>query len=808
MSDNKSLELAWKFVNETNQNIFLTGKAGTGKTTFLHRLRESSEKRMVVVAPTGVAAINAKGMTIHSFFQLPFGPIPPDGSSTGRMSMKFSRNKIDLIKTLDLLVIDEISMVRADVLDAIDSVLRRFRNKSLSFGGVQVLMIGDLQQLAPVIKDDEWNILKSFYKTGYFFGSKVFSESNALTIELTHIYRQESKEFIEILNGIRNNSIETIRLEQLNKRYLPDFNPEDSAGYITLTTHNYRADKMNREKLDEINESARTYRATIEGNFSEYMFPTHEKLSFKKGAQVMFIKNDSSPEKRYFNGKIGRIVNLYSDEIHVQCEGENQVIVTKPEIWENVKYSMDSETKNIREEIAGSFTQIPLRLAWAITIHKSQGLTFDKIIVDAEDAFAHGQTYVALSRCRTLEGIVLLSPISKNSVICDMEVSGFTAQAIENSPDEPQFSKARRRYQLDLVYELFDLYPFLNPIKRLVKILESNAFTVKGNVLEKLESIQSDGIIPLLKINAKFKEQIEALNESVMLQESEVFQNRFIKGVAYFRNHIEENIQKQLDELEFSTDNKDVEKDLEKQLEELEFLLFAKMACFNALKNGFSVTEYLAIRARSSIRETKSKRIKKRDVTQIKHHPELFKNLRKMRLLLSEQHDIPPFQIFSQESLYELCEFLPVSKKQLRTISGIGKVRLEKYGETILKIINDYCEEKNISKPKETPKRITGTAEMSFSMFKDGKDIQRIAKERKLTEGTIQNHLIPYLESGEIDILELMEESKYRELSTLMETIEFSGFKELKEKIDSKFSYADLRMVQSVLRKNREEQLD
>lgn len=808
MAINEQLDLAWKFVNETNQNIFLTGKAGTGKTTFLHRLKEESLKRMVVVAPTGVAAINAKGMTIHSFFQLPFGPIPPDGSSAGRMSIKFSKNKINIIKSLDLLVIDEISMVRADVLDAIDSVLKRFRNKMLPFGGVQILMIGDLQQLAPVIKDDEWNLLRNFYDTGYFFGSKSFTESKVVTIELTHIYRQESKAFIDILNAIRNNSISSNLLNQLNQRYISRFKSEDAAGFITLTTHNYRADKINREKLDRLTDAARTYRAKISGNFSENIYPTHGELTFKKGAQVMFIKNDSAPEKRYFNGKIGRIVNLYSDEIHIQCEGDDDVIVTKPEIWENIKYSIDATTKNIKEDVAGSFTQMPLRLAWAVTIHKSQGLTFDKIIVDAEDAFAHGQTYVALSRCRTLEGIVLLNPISGNNVICDEKVTDFTVEATKSSPDKSDFSKARQRYQLELVFELFDLYPFLQPIKRMMKILENHASNIKGNSIEKLDAIQNEGVIPLLKINSKFKEQIETLNEQTILEESEVFQNRFKKGVVYFQNHMAENIQKHLDELQFLTDNKEIEKDINKQLDELEFLVLMKTICLKELQKGFSVNDYISIRAKVTLRESKPKKSKKRAVTQTKNHPELFNDLRKLRMLLSEQNDVPPFQIFTQESLYEMCEILPVTKQQLRTISGIGKVRLEKYGEAILEKINAYCEKKNISKTEEFTVKPPPTAEISYSLFKEGKDISTIAKERELTEGTIQNHLVPYLASGEIDILELMDESKYHELSALMKTIDFSGFKDLKEKIDPKFSYSDLRMVQTVLNKDREQQLD
>lgn len=809
MTTNGPLELAWKFVNQTNRNIFLTGKAGTGKTTFLHRLKEESLKRMVVIAPTGVAAINAKGMTIHSFFQLPFGPIPPDGSATGRMSMKFSKNKINIIKSLDLLVIDEISMVRADVLDAIDAVLKRFRNKTLPFGGVQVLMIGDLQQLAPVIKDEEWLLLKPFYSTGYFFGSRIFTESKALTIELTHIYRQESKNFIEILNAIRNDSITPELLSRLNARYIPNFNAEDADGFITLTTHNYRADRINNEKLENLEGSSQTYKAKTEGNFSEYLYPTHAELDFKVGAQVMFIKNDSNPEKRYFNGKIGQIIRMYSDEIHIQCEGEEEVIVTTPEIWENIRYSIDSNTKNIQEDVAGRFSQMPLRLAWAVTIHKSQGLTFDKIIVDAEDAFAHGQTYVALSRCRTLEGIVLSKPISGNNVICDEKVTSFTAEAIENEPDEKAFYDSQRNYQLHLIYEVFDFYEFVKPLERIEKILRNHPpNSIKGNLLEKINEIRNNGIIPLLKINTKFKEQIEKLNLEATFEEAEDFQIRFKKGITYFQNHCSENIKAHFDTLEFSTDNKEIEKDIEKQLDLLDDLFYLKTTCLTGLEDGFSVSEYIDLRAKASIKEEIKKKTKKRDVTQTTDHPELFKDLRKLRMLLAERDGVRPYQIFTQESLFELCEILPITKKQLRTISGIGPVRLEKYGADILKMIQVYHDKKGLEKNEEVILKTPPTAEISYQLFRQGKDLSTIAQERNLKEGTIQNHLLNYISSGDIDVLELMEKSKFSELKNLMITLEYSGLKELKDQIDPKYSYSDLRLVRTVLDKEHEQKTE
>ncbi len=405
MGSNKELELAWDFVTNTNRSIFLTGKAGTGKTTFLHRLKKDTLKRLVVVAPTGVAAINAKGITIHSFFQMPFGPILPDTDldNTTSFNKKFSKTKINIIKSMDLLVIDEISMVRADLLDGIDKTLRRFRNRNKVFGGVQVLMIGDLQQLSPVIRDNEWDLLKHVYSNGFFFSSQAFQECHAITIELKHIYRQENPKFIEILNEIRNNVLSVAAAEELNKRFIPNFTPEPDAGYISLTTHNNKAEATNKTELDKLTTKEFIYNAKVEGKFPEFSYPNSESLKLKVGAQVMFIKNDTCADKRYFNGKIGKVIHLERDEVVVHCPDDDFNINTTPEVWENINYTLDAKTNAITEDKIGAFTQIPLRLAWSITIHKSQGLTFERAIIDAESAFAHGQTYVALSRCKSLE---------------------------------------------------------------------------------------------------------------------------------------------------------------------------------------------------------------------------------------------------------------------------------------------------------------------------------------------------------------------------------------------------------------------
>jgi len=343
MKSNPELELALDFINKTDRNLFITGKAGTGKTTFLHQIKEESLKRMVVVAPTGVAAINAKGVTIHSFFQMPFGPILPNQNPTNQQR-KFSKTKIDIIKSLDLVVIDEISMVRADLLDGIDQVLRRYKNRNQVFGGLQILMIGDLQQLAPVVKPNEWSLLRNHYDTVYFFSSKAFIEANVISIELKHIYRQKNETFIHILNEIRNNNLSKSSLAILNKRYEPNFKPNKDSGYITLTTHNKRANAINEQELRELDSKTVYFDAKVEGKFNETSFPNDERLALKVGAQVMFIKNDSSPEKRYYNGKIGTITAITKESVSVQCPEDSEEIITERETWDNVTYTINEET--------------------------------------------------------------------------------------------------------------------------------------------------------------------------------------------------------------------------------------------------------------------------------------------------------------------------------------------------------------------------------------------------------------------------------------------------------------------------------
>jgi hypothetical protein len=795
MAINPELELALQFIEKTDRNLFITGKAGTGKTTFLHKIKSESLKRMVIVAPTGVAAINAKGVTIHSFFQMPFGPILPNQIANTNQQRKFSKTKIDIIKSLDLVIIDEISMVRADLLDAIDQVMRRYKNRDKVFGGAQILMIGDLQQLAPVVKPNEWSLLQQHYDTVYFFSAKAYEEANVVSIELKHIYRQKNEVFIKILNEIRTNTLSDTSAKILNKNYNPSFSPAKEEGYITLTTHNNRANLINNSELNKLKIRPVFFNAVISGKFSENAFPNAERLELKVGAQVMFIKNDSSAEKRYYNGKIGIITAISKESVSVQCGDEVDEIVTEKETWSNINYAINEETKAIKEEMIGAFTQIPLRLAWAITIHKSQGLTFERAIIDAEASFAHGQTYVALSRCTSLEGLVLKTPITSSAIINDSTVSLFNEGVEENHPDERILNESEKDFQLNLISELFDFQPFLYPTIRLIDIFYKNQTSIKGAVIEHLQTLKDEGVVTLMKVANGFKNQLLQISEDAILPEnSSQIQERFTKAIAYFLNITKNNIQKPLAAISFSTDNKAVQKDFSKQFESLQEKLEEKLFTLHKMANCFKVQAYLQVRAKAVLQ--KMEPVKKKQLPS-KRDPILALKLRELRDGISKSLEIPHFQIFTQETLYALCDELPRSEASLLKIVGLGKTRVTKYGEEILEAIEAYCSENGINKFNEQKKEDKKpTKQVSFELFKSGLAIKDIAKERSLTIGTIENHLANYISSGDIDILELIELKRYKKIRDEIETAgAVKGLTALKEKVNGSITYMELKMV-------------
>ena len=483
--------LAEEFAMHTNRPLFITGKAGTGKTTFLRKLREQTPKNMAVVAPTGVAAINAGGMTIHSFFQLPVRTLIPTPQSYKQLfaEQRLTQRKRNLLYHLEMLVIDEISMVRADVLDAIDQVLRRYKyRKDQPFGGVQLVMIGDLFQLSPVVtRGDDEEAMKKYYDGPYFFQSKVMQELQPVYVELDHVFRQQDQTFVRLLNEVRENQLTTQSRALLSARYNPRFRNTDEDFHITLTTHNRLADELNERELAKLPEEQHVFKAEIKKDFPANIYPTDETLYLKKGARVMFVRNDDQKPRRFYNGKIGVITAIESDEIVVRCE-DGDIEVTRMQ-WENIRYKEDEKTGKIDEEILGTFTQYPLRLAWAVTIHKSQGLTFDKVIIDAARAFAAGQVYVALSRCRTLEGIVLSSPLDHVELDNDPSVLRYTDSQPTVEAINQTLPKARKEYELQLFSALFDFHRTILLVEQMRKIV-TKAVSFNTETLPFLDTLQ------------------------------------------------------------------------------------------------------------------------------------------------------------------------------------------------------------------------------------------------------------------------------------------------------------------------------
>lgn len=531
MERNTELRTAWDFVEHTGRSIFLTGKAGTGKTTFLKTVVQRSSKRSIVVAPTGVAAINANGMTIHSFFQLPFSPFVPNAQIKSKFD--FGKEKRKIISSLDLLIIDEISMVRSDLLDAIDSVLRRFRDGFKPFGGVQLLMIGDLQQLTPVVTAEDERMLRPYYDTPYFFGSKALAQIDYVTIQLEKVYRQQDDVFLSLLNHIRDGHPTADDLALLNSRYQPVFIPKPEEGYIRLTTHNLMANNYNESELRKLPSRSYTYKAKIEGTFPEYSFPTAETLTLKVGAQVMFVKNDPSGEHRYYNGRIGHVTCAEENRLEVYCPGDAEAIEVEPLEWENSRYTLNEATREIETEVLGKFSQLPLRLAWAITIHKSQGLTFERAIIDASLSFAPGQVYVALSRCKTLEGMVLASQIPPRAVINDERVDNYISHQEEAARQSiEQLPTLKDEYYRHLLMELFDFKDILYREEYLGRVINEYFYRSYTDIAELHKRVLEDYKQQVVIVADKWRAMIQHMTIAA-LHENE-FLERVKRSAAYF----------------------------------------------------------------------------------------------------------------------------------------------------------------------------------------------------------------------------------------------------------------------------------
>lgn len=714
MEENPQIELARKLIESTRTHLFLTGRAGTGKTTFLRNLRQNSPKRMVVLAPTGIAAINAGGVTIHSFFQLPFAPFIYGTTYAKQNIRKITKQKKQLIQSLDLLVIDEISMVRADLLDAVDDALRHFRNWREPFGGVQLLLIGDLQQLAPVTKDEEWNLLKNYYSTPYFFSSKALQRTNFATIELQKVYRQADSHFLSLLNNIREGITDKRTLDELNMRCNPNFVPNKKDGYIRLVTHNIQAQQINNEELSLLQGKEYTFKAHIQGNFSEYSYPTDSLLMLKKGAQIMFIKND--PEHRFYNGMIGEVGEIHENgfQVHPHCDPQKSIDV-KPERWDNTHYSLNEKTKEIEEIVDGTFKQYPVKLAWAITIHKSQGLTFENVIIDASHSFASGQTYVALSRCKTLEGIVLTSPIQPSSVIIDNKIKFFTTEIRNKSIDSQELKQMQNDFAINLLTELFTFEKERTSFSQIERILQeflSNTYpSTVANFTSKLQAFD----LEIMSVSSRFYKQYQRLlADNNNLMENDILQERITKGAQYFLQKLKDFKEVAKTAL-LETDNVKVSLRLKTALVDLQKqILFHTRVLEDTIQNGFHTTRYLNIRAKAMLEIedaslSHKKKKDKKEVSPIKKNkkqnvPDEVKNailynyLKEWRKQKAIESGLPAFLILQTKALIAIANQIPQTPQDLLRIPNFGKVSFNNYGKDILKIVSNYIQKRENNK--------------------------------------------------------------------------------------------------------------
>lgn len=589
--------LATEFALKTSEHLFITGKAGTGKTTFLKSIQNNSLKNTVVAAPTGVAAINAGGMTLHSLFQLPFNAFLPTkqrvpanftNMHTLFENLKLSKVKIEVMKEMELLIIDEVSMLRCDYLDCIDTILRTVRkNQQTPFGGVQVIFIGDLFQLPPVVKDDEWKVLNEYYESPFFFSAQVIRECNLLNVEFTKIYRQSEEKFIRLLNKVRNNEMDEDDFYLLNSRYEPELLSE-LEHYITLSTHNSKTDKINQTQLQKLESDLFEFKGELSGNFNENALPTEFNLQLKQGAQIMFIKNDSKPEKRYFNGKLATIKKISKTEITVQFfdDAQNEMVLEK-EKWEDVRYSYNTATDKIEEEVVGSYVQYPIRLAWAITIHKSQGLTFENAVIDAGYAFAAGQVYVALSRCKTLNGMHLMTRISQEAITTDQRIIDYSDKYLSDDESlQKQLPMAKIEFSKTQLLKAFDWTKTVDVIYSFGDLVEEKKIPEKETALALARKLETN-VRAQKEIADKFLHQLKTIFENIHLTENQqLLQDRVVKSIHYFGKSLAENLIQPLHDTIVSLQNKKGVRGFLKKADEIEQALKAKLKQIEKLQFG------------------------------------------------------------------------------------------------------------------------------------------------------------------------------------------------------------------------------
>lgn len=752
-------EMAARFINQTGKPVFLTGKAGTGKTTFLRNIIGHTHKNAIIVAPTGIAAINAGGVTIHSQFGIPFGLFIPDSSfkidnfqvkvntpytMVKHLNMRDQKRKV--LQELELLVIDEVSMLRADLLDTIDFVLRSVRRQQhRPFGGVQVLFIGDLMQLPPVVKEEEWNILRQYYNSIYFFDAQVLKHEKPVYIELDKIYRQTDSTFIDLLNNLRNNAVTQADINLLNKHYQPDFDIRSARNIITLTTHNHKADTMNKTALQELKGRSYVYHARIEGEFSESAYPVEASLELKAGAQIMFIKNDLSGRQQYFNGKIGVVSSLSDKEIEIDFRDGSKPFTLETYQWRNIKYELDPLTHEIDEKDIGEFNQYPIKLAWAITVHKSQGLTFEKAILDINRAFAPGQVYVALSRLKSLDGLVLTSPVQFNAISQDKALEDYARL-------KPQQEEVKQLVDQETLFflraYLLKVYDFIWLHSSLRRHLESYTMAENKSTKQKHQAWAQELFTKFepLKLNAdKFSNQIQFIFEAKEEGYLKKLQERHLAAKNYFYPVLKELSKSVLVHIELLKEEKQIKQYLEELLE-LEGLIY-------------------------------------------KH----LQQLDKMSMVLDHVLNGTPFdkQAFKQSSaqaerLELVKQSIAITEKaafeERRSKSPAGKVKKERKPR-----------EPRAKKEPKTPKPDTKT--VSFELFRTGKTAAEIAAVRSMALSTIEGHLKHYVSLGMIPVTQLVSKEK---IDRIMEIYRKNGnglATPIKEELGEDYSYSEINFV-------------